>query len=93
MFINIDGLNIEFTEKCEGIPVLLLHGWGSSFTFYNKIIEAMSDCCRMVAVNFPGCGQSDTMPEPWTIENYCDFVLKFNKAIGLENPILMAKED
>ena len=26
MNVIIDGLNIEYTEKGEGIPVLLLHG-------------------------------------------------------------------
>lgn len=89
MFISIDGLNIEYTEKGSGTPLLLLHGWGSSFAFYEKIIDALSNRCRVVAVNFPGCGESDTMPKPWTLEDYCDFVLKFINAVKLENPILI----
>ena len=89
MFTSIDGLNIEYTEKGEGIPVLMLHGWGSSFEFYKGIIDSLSNYCRVVAVNFPGCANSDTMKEPWTLDNYCDFVLKFMKALNLENPILI----
>lgn len=89
MIIDIDGLKIEYTEKGEGIPVLLLHGWGSSFDVYKGITEALCDRCRLVAVNFPGCGNSDTMKEPWKLEDYCDFVLKFMKAVNLENPIMM----
>ena len=89
MNIIIDGLNIEYTEAGSGIPVLLLHGWNSSYDVYKGIITSLKDRCHLVAPNFPGCGGSDTMSEPWTLENYCDFVLKFIKAAKLENPILI----
>lgn len=88
MFINIDGLNIEYTEQGEGMPVLLLHGWGSSFDVYKGIINTLKNRCRVVALNFPGCANSDTMETPWTLDDYCDLVLKFMKALNLENPIM-----
>ena len=89
MQLLINGLNIEYTEQGAGVPVLLLHGWGSSFEVYKGLMAALSDRCRLVAMNFPGCGGSDTMKEPWTLEDYCDLVLAFIKATGLENPILI----
>lgn len=89
MVVNIDGLNIEYTEKGNGIPVLLLHGWGSSFDVYKGVMSALEDRCRLVALNFPGCGNSDTMENPWNLHNYCDLVLKFIKEVGLDNPILI----
>lgn len=89
MYINIDELNIEYTEQGDGIPVLMLHGWGSSFNFYKGIMNSLSNRCRVVALNFPGCGNSDTMKEPWNLEDYCNLVLKFIKALNLENPILI----
>ncbi len=85
----IDGLNIEYTEIGEGIPVLLLHGWNSSYEVYRGIMSALCDRCRLVAVNFPGCGGSDTMKNPWTLDDYCNFVIKFMKKVNLENPILI----
>ena len=48
MNVIIDGLNIEYTEKGEGIPVLLLHGWGSSYDVYGGVISALCDRCRLV---------------------------------------------
>ncbi len=89
MEVLIDGLKIEYTEQGSGIPVLLLHGWGSSFDVYKGVMAALGDRCRLVAVNFPGCGNSETMPEPWNLDDYCDFVLKFMAAVGLENPIMI----
>lgn len=89
MFTTVKGLKIEYTEQGEGTPVLLLHGWGSSFAVYGRIMNALSNKCRLVAVNFPGCGESETMKEPWNLEDYCDFCLEFMKNVGLENPILI----
>ena len=88
MNIKIDGLDIEYTEVGSGTPVLLLHGWGSSFDVYNGVINTLKNRCRVVAVNFPGCGNSQTMESPWNLDDYCDFVLEFMKAVNLENPIM-----
>lgn len=89
MFVNIDGLNIEYTDVGSGIPVLLLHGWGASFDTYKGVISSLSNRCRLVALNFPGCGNSDTMEKPWTLDDYCDLVLKFTKKLNLDNPIFI----
>ena len=89
MFVNIDGLRINYTEEGNGTPVLLLHGCGSSNVAFTGIINALKSRCRLVAPDFPGCGSSDTMNEPWTIETYADFVLKFMAALGLQDPIMM----
>lgn len=90
MEILIDGLKIEYTDTAtDKPPVLLLHGWGSSFDVYRGIISALGDRCRMIALNFPGCGASDTMSTPWTVDDYCNLVLKFLSALKIENPILI----
>ncbi len=89
MFITVKNLKIEYTQQGSGTPVLLLHGWGSSFDVYRGIMESLKSKCRLVAVNFPGCGQSETMKEPWNLEDYCDFCLEFMEKTGLKNPILI----
>lgn len=89
MQVVIDGLKICYTDSGSGIPVLLLHGWGSSSDVYKGITAALSDRCRTVCMNFPGCGGSDTMKQPWNLQDYCDLVVKFANAVNLENPILI----
>ncbi len=89
MFISVDGLNINYTDEGEGTPVLLLHGWDSSNEVYRGFINTLKGRCRLVAPDFPGCGGSDTMKSPWTLQDYCDFVLKFMNAVGLQDPIMM----
>lgn len=89
MEIVIDSMKINYVEKGEGAPILMLHGWGSSVIPYTRIIDLLSRKYRVVAVDFPGCGGSDTMDSPWTVDDYCDFTVKFAKAVNMENPILM----
>lgn len=88
MKINIDGLNINYIDCGEGKPVLMLHGWGSSTAAYNGIINAIGGSYRCIALDFPGCGESDIMDRPWTLDDYTDLVKKFIDALGLENPIM-----
>lgn len=88
MFININGLNIEYTAEGEGSPVLLLHGWGSSYVAYTGIINTLKNRHKVIALNFPGCGNSDTMQTPWDLDDYCNLVLEFMKALKIENPIM-----
>lgn len=89
MEIIIDGLKIEYTQTGNGPDVLLLHGWGSSFDVYRGIMTALNSKCRLTALNFPGCGNSDTMENPWNLDDYCNLVVKFIEKTGLDNPILM----
>ena len=67
MFANIDGLKIEYTETGikDGIPVLLLHGWGSSFDVYKSAMAALSDRCRLVALNFISFTRKMAMAHRW----------------------------
>lgn len=90
MFTEIDGLKIEYEISGSGdIPVLLLHGWGSSFDVYKGIVAALSDRCKLYAFNFPGCGKSDVMQSPWNLEDYCNLVLKFIQKFEINNPVLI----
>ena len=85
MVAEICGLKTEYKISGEGdIPVVLLHGWGSSFDVYKGICAALGDRCKFYAVNFPGCGGSEVMKTPWDIDNYCNFVLEFLKFAGVD---------
>ena len=89
MNLQIDDLNIAYTDTGSGPPILLLHGWGSSKEVFGQIISSLSNRYRLIAPDFPGCGASDTMKTPWNVDDYSSFVLKFLKALDLSDPILI----
>ncbi len=85
----INGLKINYIDEGAGDPVLFLHGWGSSILPFTNLINTLKPTHRVVALDFPGCGQSETMKTPWTIDDYCNFVLEFIKKLDLNNPTLI----
>lgn len=85
----INGLKINYIDEGAGEPVLFLHGWGSSILPFTNLINTLKPTHRVVALDFPGCGQSQTMENPWDINDYCDFVLEFIKKLNLDNPTLI----
>ena len=92
MFINIDGLNINYIDSGDkncGNAILLLHGWGSNITLFQKMIDILSPFMRVVAPDMPGFGESDEPREPWCVDNYVQFVEKFCKEIDLKDPIVL----
>lgn len=87
MIIDIDGLKINYIDQGQGEPILLIHGWGSSVPTWTPILSGFEGY-RVIAPDLPGCGESDILKTDWGIDDYCQFILKFMKAVGIENPIM-----
>ena len=89
MKIPVMGIDINYTDVGEGRPIVLLHGWGASYGCFAGIIRVLSPYFRVIAPDFPGCGESADPPCPWTNDDYADFVMAFIEAVGIESPLLV----
>jgi pimeloyl-ACP methyl ester carboxylesterase len=58
-FYNWNGIQLHYVEKGEGIPVVLLHGFGGSFDNWRKLMEAFPEGYRLIAADLPGFGLSE----------------------------------
>jgi pimeloyl-ACP methyl ester carboxylesterase len=69
MEIQVDGLNIRYTEQGEGPKVaVILEGWGTSIEVYESVARDISDKYRVITLDLPGFGRSDEPGEPWGVE-------------------------
>ncbi len=87
MFIEINGLKINYTIEGEGYPLLLIHGWGSSMLPWKPIETAFSGY-KLIMLDLPGCGESEILKEVWQLSDYCRFILEFLDKLGIKDPIL-----
>ncbi|MEM6460670.1 MAG: alpha/beta hydrolase [Pseudomonadota bacterium] len=56
---------IEYEERGTGdVPVVCIHGIGGNTHSFARQLEGLSDHLRIVAINLPGYGRSDTMADP-----------------------------
>ncbi len=89
MFLNINGMNIYYTECGSGPDVLLLHGWGASSESWKGVMQALAPSCHLFALDFPGCGNSDLPDKALNIDDYVSLVIEFCIDVGIKNPILI----
>lgn len=89
IFVKINDLNIHYKEKGSGPDVLLLHGWGASADSYMGVMNALEEKCHLVALDFPGCGESSLPNRALFTDDYVELVIEFIKKLKLNNPILI----
>lgn len=85
--VNIDGLNINYTDVGEGKCIVLFHGWGANKEAFTPIIRKLSAYMRVVALDFPGFGKSDEPGQVWDVNLYAEFMKKFIKEAHCEGAI------
>lgn len=80
----VKGIRVNYEMKGQGDTVLLLHGWASSLRPYRQLMEQLCVKYRVIALDFPGMGQSEEPPEPWDVDGFADFTLAFLEQFGVE---------
>ena len=89
MNIQVNGLNIEYTDRGEGDVVVILHGWCQESAPYVPLSDVVSEGYRAVAPALPGFWGSEEPPEPWDVSRFADTVCEFIVKMGFERVILM----
>ena len=80
---KIDSITVNYIEEGEGEAIVLLHGWGANITLYAGIINVLAQGHRVIALDMPGFGKTSEPSEPWCVDDYVDFVMKFIESFGL----------
>ncbi len=74
---KIDEITVNYIDEGAGDVILLLHGWGANITLYAGIIQVLSEKHRVIALDMPGFGKTPEPSEPWCVDDYVNFVIKF----------------
>lgn len=70
-----------------GLPVLVLHGWGSRAAWMGPFLEGLPPECRVHALDLPGHGLTPPPPEPWGVPEYAAWVAEYVRSRIGEGPI------
>lgn len=84
VIIRIEDISVNYIDEGEGDVILLLHGWGANITLFKGIIETLSSGHRVIAPDMPGFGKTPEPPEPWCVDDYVDFVMKFLDSLHIK---------
>ena len=87
--INIRGTQLFYTVEGEGLPVILMHGWGCNHSTLKSIEAQLIPGFKVYNVDFPGFGSSDEQTSVWGVEEYTSLIEEFARQEHIESPILL----
>jgi pimeloyl-ACP methyl ester carboxylesterase len=75
----------------DGLPVLLLHGWGLAHHSYRAVVHAIADKgCRVYAPALPGFGGTPDLPaRSFSLAGYASWVASFLRAVKVDEPVVV----
>lgn len=77
------------TRREARVPLIILHGWGSSIASWRKVAQGLEESGQKVFVpDLPGFGESEEPPASWSLADYTDFIKSFKDALGISKFIL-----
>ena len=82
--VKVGDINIYYEMHGEGDPLVLIPGLASSSSEFIRIIPALSQSYRVVAVDNRGAGQSDKPDIPYTLDMMADDLAGLVDEIGIK---------
>ena len=83
-FADLPEGQIHYRFEGIGEPLLLLHAAVTSSGEYSRVIPFLSKYYRVIAMDFPGNGDSDSAPYPYQIPDHAQTVLNFMDYLDIE---------
>ena len=88
---DYQGGTVFYTDEGSGArTVVLLHGWGCDHSIFDSFTGALASGCRVIAIDFPGFGQSPEPPAVWGVEEYTAMLEEMMHSLGVEKPCFVA---
>ncbi|HTR19192.1 MAG TPA: alpha/beta hydrolase [Candidatus Paceibacterota bacterium] len=89
MKVIVDNLAVEYMDEGQGPVVLMLHGWMNSLHSFDSISKLLSTKYRVVRLDLPGFGASETPKSSWHVADYVTFVTHFLAKTAVEPHVLL----
>jgi len=89
-FLDMHGIKIRYKVAGVGEHVLLLHGWGGSIESMGLVFDDFASHYAVVAIDFPGHGESGFPSTAWGVSDYAGLVLSVMDALHVQRPHIIA---
>ena len=89
MEIQLNKLHINYEVSGDGKPVILLHGWLCSLETMKPIAMALEQNYKVYNIDLPGFGKSSMPENPFSTNDFGNFLNEFIKKLQIKKPILI----
>jgi 4,5:9,10-diseco-3-hydroxy-5,9,17-trioxoandrosta-1(10),2-diene-4-oate hydrolase len=87
--VYVDGVRLAYNEDGAGPAVVCLHAIGHGAGDFAALRERLAGRYRLVALDWPGHGNSDDDREPVSAARYAELLIGFLDAAGIERTVLL----
>lgn len=78
-FYEWNGLKVHYTDEGQGVPVLMIHGYGGSHRNFDTLASLMKNDFRVIRVDLPGFALSDVPQDVSTGDDIVEMYRRFMK--------------
>jgi pimeloyl-ACP methyl ester carboxylesterase len=89
MLVNVQGTNIFYEVVGEGLPLVLVHGLGTTSNIWHAQRAGLSKYFKVVTLDLPGSGRSDKSERHYTMERWVEQLAAFADAVRLDKFVLI----
>lgn len=83
-YIQVDNIRTAQVILGEGVPVLMLHGWGANIDLLLPLAQQLAPLgYKLFIPDLPGFGASDSTPSGWSVIDYANWTMAYAKCHGL----------
>lgn len=81
---SIDGVELHWTERGSGSPVVVLHGLSDSQLTWSSVTSRLAQRYRVIGLDLPGCGLSARPDASYSLDWQARLVASWLDHIGLK---------
>jgi 3-oxoadipate enol-lactonase len=90
MKIRLKDIEMEYEERGEGKPLLLVHGFPLSRMMWEPQISSLSEYARVLAPDLRGHGGSTSTPGAYSMDLFASDLHEFLGQMGITEPVVLA---
>jgi pimeloyl-ACP methyl ester carboxylesterase len=88
-FIDLLGMRVHFKREGKGVPVVLLHGSGSSLHAFDGVAARLAGLCEVIRMDLPGFGLTGPrLDRDYRVDTYVTFLKEFLDRLGVAKAVI-----
>lgn len=85
MQVVVKNLITNYEVQGQGAILVLLHGWGANLHSFDLIFKKLVEKYQVYVLDFPGFGKTQVPLEPWSVDDYVNFVEVFLEKMQIKS--------
>ena len=82
--ISVNGINLAYTRRGQGIPLVLIHGFPLDHTSWDEVAPILENKFDVILPDLRGFGQSTTIESPYSMADMADDIARLLDDLGID---------